>query len=119
IRIEHVNADGNVTLLKAEFPVLAGEVVDAAVMEREALDEFLADQVAAARRDGILFSVHLKATMMKVSDPIVFGYAVRAYFAELFAAHGEELARVGVNPDNGMAALFDAIAELPEAGGAA
>jgi isocitrate dehydrogenase len=114
IRIEHVNADGKVTVLKPEFPVLAGEVVDAAVMEREALDEFLADQVVAARRDGILFSVHLKATMMKVSDPIIFGYAVRAYFPDLFATYGDALAGAGLSADDGLGALLGGLDRLPE-----
>ncbi|MFZ0386446.1 MAG: NADP-dependent isocitrate dehydrogenase [Solirubrobacteraceae bacterium] len=114
IRIEHVNVDGKVTVLKPDFPVLAGEVVDAAVMEREALDGFLADQVAAARRDGILFSVHLKATMMKVSDPIVFGYAVRAYFANLFASYGDALAGAGLSADDGLGALLAGLDRLPE-----
>jgi isocitrate dehydrogenase len=115
IRIEHVNADGKVTVLKPEFPVLAGEVVDAALMEREALDEFLADQVVAARRDGILFSVHLKATMMKVSDPIIFGYAVRAYFPDLFATYGDALAGAGLSADDGLGAMLGGLDRLPEA----
>jgi isocitrate dehydrogenase len=114
IRIEHVDADGRVTVLKPDFPVLAGEVVDAAVMEREALDEFLADQLEAARRDGILFSVHLKATMMKVSDPIIFGHAVRAYFADVFASHGDALAGAGLSADDGLGALLGGLDRLPE-----
>ena len=119
VRIEHVGAGGEVTVLRGLIPVFEGEVLDASVMRVAHLQAFLAEQLAAARADGVLFSVHLKATMMKVSDPIIFGCAVRAYFAELFATHGEELARVGVNPDNGMAALLDAIGELPEASRAA
>jgi isocitrate dehydrogenase len=115
IRIEHVDADGKVTVLKPDFPVLAGEVVDAAVMEREALDAFLADQIEAARRDGILFSVHLKATMMKVSDPIIFGHAVRAYFADMFASHGDALAAAGLTADDGLGALLGGLDRLPEA----
>ena len=95
MRIEHVSADGDVTVLKETTPVLAGEVLDAAVMRRAALDEFLAEQVADAKERGVLFSVHLKATMMKVSDPIIFGHAVRAYFADVFAEHGEALRRRG------------------------
>jgi isocitrate dehydrogenase len=114
IRIEHVDADGNVTVLKPDFPVLAGEVVDAAVMEREALDEFFADQLGAASRDGILFSVHLKATMMKVSDPIIFGHAVRTYFADLFASHADALAAAGLSADDGIGALLSGLDRLPE-----
>ena len=113
IRIEHVDADGKVTVLKPDLPVLGGEVVDAAVMERETLDEFLADQLEAARRDGILFSVHLKATMMKVSDPIIFGHAVRAYFADLFASHGDALAGAGLSADDGLGALLGGLDRLP------
>ncbi|MGH7921129.1 MAG: NADP-dependent isocitrate dehydrogenase [Candidatus Dormibacteraceae bacterium] len=112
VRIEHVAPDGAVTVLKPDFPVVAGEVVDAAVMRRAALQAFLADQVAAARDEGLLFSVHLKATMMKVSDPIIFGYAVRAYFVELFATCAEPLRRAGVKANNGLAALLTAIGSL-------
>jgi isocitrate dehydrogenase len=114
IRIEHVDADGNVTVLKPDFPVLAGEVVDAAVMRRAALDAFLAEQLQAAQRDGILFSVHLKATMMKVSDPIIFGRAVRAYFADVFAAYGDALAGAGLSADDGLGALLAGLDRLPE-----
>ncbi len=89
-------------------------MLDAAVMRRAALDEFLAEQIADAKRQGVLFSVHLKATMMKVSDPIIFGHAVRAYFADLFAEHGEALESVGVNANDGMAALLKAIEGLPD-----
>jgi len=112
IRIEHVAADGNTTVLKPEFPVLAGEVVDAAVMRSEALDTFLAEQVQAAKRDGLLFSVHLKATMMKVSDPVIFGHAVRAYFADVFAAQGEALASAGLSANDGLGALLSGLDRL-------
>ena len=78
LRIEHVGADGAVTVLKPALKVLAGEIVDAAVMSRSALEAFLAEQVAEAKEQGVLFSVHLKATMMKVSDPIMFGHVVTA-----------------------------------------
>jgi isocitrate dehydrogenase len=84
LRIEHVGQDGTTTVLKDGLRVLAGEVVDAAVMRKQALEEFLAREIADARAQGVLFSVHLKATMMKVSDPIIFGHAVRAYFADVF-----------------------------------
>jgi isocitrate dehydrogenase len=114
VRIEHVAADGSVTVLKDSTPVLADEVLDASVMRRAALDEFLAAQVADAKDQGVLFSVHLKATMMRVSDPIIFGHAVRAYFSDLFAQHGDVLRSVGVNPNDGIAALLKAIERLGE-----
>jgi isocitrate dehydrogenase len=114
VRIVHVAADGTASALREDVAVLAGEVIDAAVMRRAALEEFLAAQVAEARRQGVLFSVHVKATMMKVSDPIVFGHAVRVYFADLFAEHGAALASVGVNPNDGLGALLRAAEQLPE-----
>jgi isocitrate dehydrogenase len=115
VRIEHVARDGTVTPLREdELRVEAGDVLDAAVMRRAALDEFLSGQVADAGERGVLFSVHLKATMMKVQDPIVFGHAVRAYFADVFDRHGDALRQVGVNPNDGMGALLKAIEELPD-----
>ncbi len=106
LRIEHVAADGTVTVLKESVPVLEGEIVDAAVMRRKALDAFLEEQIADAEAKGVLFSVHLKATMMKVSDPIIFGHAVRTYFADVFAQHGDALG----NPNNGLAAILQTVA---------
>jgi isocitrate dehydrogenase len=114
VRIEHLAPDGTVTPLKDWIPVLPGEVLDAAVMRRRALEEFLAGQVADAREQGILFSVHLKATMMRVSDPIIFGHAVQAYFSELSDQYGDELARAGINPNDGLASLTNSIEKLPE-----
>ena len=93
VRIEQVSQDGSITVLKEQTPVLVGEVLDGAVMRRGALDDFLAAQMAEAMEQGVLFSVHLKATMMKVSYPIIFGHAVRAYFADVFAQHREALER--------------------------
>ena len=113
LRIEHVAADGAVTVLKESVPVLAGEIVDGAVMRRRALDAFLAEQIADAKAKGVLFSVHLKATMMKVSDPIVFGHAVRAFFADVFAEHGDALAEAGASANNGLASILTAIELLP------
>ena len=113
LRIEHVSDDGAVTVLKEGVRVVDGEIVDAAVMRRRALDAFLAREVADAKERGVLFSVHLKATMMKVSDPIIFGHAVRAYFADVFAAHGDKLEAVGANPANGLASVLTAIELLP------
>src|SRR5579875_2531130 len=96
VRIEHVAADGTVTVLKERTPVLAGEVLDAAVMRRAALDAFLREQVAEAKDQGVLFSVHLKATMMKVSDPIIFGHAVRAVVGdELYETYSDVSANDG------------------------
>ena len=114
LRIEHVGADGTVTVLKESVPVLAGEIVDAAVMRRRALDAFLAAQIADAKAQGVLFSLHLKATMMKVSDPIIFGHAVRTFFAAVFADHGDALARAGASPNNGLASILTAIGKLPD-----
>jgi isocitrate dehydrogenase len=113
LRIEHVATDGTVTVLKEELPVLEGEIVDAAVMRRAALDAFLAEQVADAKERGVLFSVHLKATMMKVSDPILFGRAVVAYFPDVFAQFGEDLAAVGADPNDGLASVLTALGKLP------
>jgi isocitrate dehydrogenase len=109
VRIEHVGADGSVTVLKERTPVLAGEVLDAAVMRRAALDAFLAEQVAEATRQGVLFSVHLKATMMKVSDPIIFGHAVRAVVGDVY----ENLE--DANPNDGLASLLSAHPEARDA----
>jgi isocitrate dehydrogenase len=113
LRIEHVAADGSVTVLKESLPVLEGEILDAAVMRRRALDAFLEEQIADAKAAGVLFSLHMKATMMKVSDPIVFGHAVRAFFADVFAEHGDALARAGANPNNGLASVLTALERLP------
>ena len=114
VRIEHVDRDGSVTVLKEKTSLKAGEIIDAAVMRRAALEEFLVEQLADAKDRGVHFSVHLKTTMMRVSDPIIFGYVVRAYFAQLFEAHGDALKSVGVNPNDGLAALLKAIASLPD-----
>jgi isocitrate dehydrogenase len=112
LRIELVT-DSGTTVLKDGLKVLAGEIVDAAVMRKAALQAFLAEQVAAAKAEGVLFSVHLKATMMKVSDPIIFGHVVKAYFADVFARYGEELAAAGANPNDGLAAVLAALGSLP------
>jgi isocitrate dehydrogenase len=113
LRIEHVAADGSVTVLKQEIPAQAGDVIDAAVMRRAQLHEFLAEQIADAKREGVLFSVHLKATMMKVSDPIIFGHTVRAFFPSVFAENAQALKAAGVNANDGLAALLAAIEQLP------
>ena len=115
LRIEHVAADGTATVLGDALPVLAGEIVDAAVMRRAALDAFLTEQIAEAKATGVLFSVHLKATMMKVSDPIIFGRVVEAFFPAVFAEHGDALASVGADPDNGLGSVLAALGTLPAA----
>jgi isocitrate dehydrogenase len=113
LRIEHVATDGTVTVLKQALPVLAGEIVDAAVMRKAALTAFLAEQIAVAKEQGVLFSVHLKATMMKVSDPIMFGHVVKEFFADVFAQYGEELAAAGANPNDGFASVLASLDTLP------
>jgi len=113
LTITHVGDDGSSTVLRADVPVTAGEVVDATFMNREALVSFLADQVASAKAEGILFSLHMKATMMKVSDPIIFGHAVKVFFADVFAEFGDELAAVGADPNNGVGAVLSAAEQLP------
>ncbi|MFI5086075.1 MAG: NADP-dependent isocitrate dehydrogenase [Actinomycetales bacterium] len=114
VKIQLVHEDGTVEVLKDSFPVLAGEVVDGTFMNAAALDEFLAAQLLRAKDEGVLFSAHLKATMMKVSDPIIFGHVVRAYFADLFDSYGDQLAAAGLSPNNGLAAIVNGLAELPE-----
>ena len=106
LTITHTGADGTETVLKDGLRVLAGEVVDATFISAAALDAFLREQVARAKAEDVLFSVHLKATMMKVSDPIIFGHVVRAYFADVYAAHGEELLAAGLDGTNGLAAVL-------------
>jgi isocitrate dehydrogenase len=114
LRIEHVAADGSVTVLKPSVPVLAGEVVDGTFMSKSALVSFLRDQIADAKEQGVLFSLHLKATMMKVSDPLIFGRAVEVFFAPVFERFGDEIAAAGGDPNNGWADVLAAIATLPE-----
>src|SRR5579871_4171070 len=96
-RIELVGGDGAVTVLKAKTPLQSGEVIDAAVMNRNALRAFFAAQIDAAKKDDILFSLHVKTTMMKISDPIIFGHCISVFFAEVFEKHGATLTRLGVS----------------------
>ncbi len=114
LRIELDAEDGTTTILRQSLPVLEGEVVDASVMRAAPLDEFLADQVARAKAEGVLFSVHLKATMMKISDPIIFGHAVRAFFPETFARYGEVLDRAGLSANDGLGTIFEGLGALAE-----
>ena len=115
LKVELVARDGTTSVLKESIPVLAGEIVDATFMSARALDRFLAEQMADAKASGVLFSIHLKATMMKVSDPILFGHAVKTYFADVFAKHGDTFDRIGVNPNDGLADLLTRVSALPEA----
>ncbi|MCX5381523.1 NADP-dependent isocitrate dehydrogenase [Streptomyces sp. NBC_00091] len=114
LRIEHVAADGATTVLHESVPVLAGEVVDASVLHVDALRTFLNDQIERAKAEGVLFSVHLKATMMKVSDPIIFGHVVRAFFPKTFARYGETLAAAGLSPNDGLGTILNGLGALAE-----
>jgi isocitrate dehydrogenase len=114
LRIELAGDDGSTTVLRESVPVLAGEVVDASVMRVAALREFLTAQVARAKAEGVLFSVHLKATMMKVSDPIIFGHAVRAFFPKTFAEYGQVFADAGLTPNDGLGGILAGVQALPE-----
>ncbi len=113
-RIEHVAGDGTVTVLKDSLPLQEGEVLDATFMSKRALVAFLREQVQDAKDRGVLFSLHLKATMMKVSDPIMFGHCVRVFFENVFTKHGPTLDELGVDPNNGFGDVLAKIAELPE-----
>jgi isocitrate dehydrogenase len=115
LRIELAGDDGSTTVLRESVPVLADEVVDGTVMRVAALREFLTEQIARAKADDVLFSVHLKATMMKVSDPIIFGHVVRAFLPDLFAQHGDKLAAAGLSPNDGLGAILKGVESLPEA----
>ena len=112
--IEYVAPDGQVTALKSGIPLLADEIIDCAAMNVRQLREFYADQIAQAKGDDVLLSLHVKTTMMRVSDPIIFGHCVEVYFEDVFKKHGEALAEVGVDPDNGVAELLTKIQDLPE-----
>jgi isocitrate dehydrogenase len=114
LRIELAGADGTTTVLRESVPVLKDEVVDASVLRVAALNEFLAAQVARAKAEGVLFSVHLKATMMKVSDPIIFGHVVRTFFPKTFAAYGETLAAAGLTPNDGLGGILKGLEALPD-----
>jgi len=114
LTIKHVAADGTETVLKEGVEVLAGEVVDGTFMDVAALRRFLTEQIARAKAEDVLFSVHLKATMMKVSDPIIFGHVVQAFFPTLFEQYGAQLAAAGISPNDGLGALLGAVANLAE-----
>lgn len=114
VAIQHIDHAGNTTLLKSSLKLQAGEIIDATVMSKMALLTFLEEQIADAKRKGVLFSLHMKATMMKVSDPIIFGHAVRVFFKDVFAKHGATFDRLGVNVNNGLGDLVNKISALPE-----
>ncbi|MDY0947091.1 NADP-dependent isocitrate dehydrogenase [Frigoribacterium sp. CFBP9039] len=113
LRIEFAAADGTTTVLRESIPVLAGEVVDATVLHVAALHEFLAAQIARAEAEGVLFSVHLKATMMKISDPLLFGHVIRAFFPRVFEQYGADLEAAGLDPANGLNGILQGLAALP------
>jgi len=113
LRIEFAAADGTTTVLRESIPVLAGEVVDATVLHVAALHEFLAAQIARAEAEGVLFSVHLKATMMKISDPLLFGHVIRAFFPRVFEQYGADLKAAGLDPANGLNGILQGLAALP------
>src|SRR5487761_2554800 len=115
VRIELAGADGAVTVLKAKTAIHAGEIIDASVMSAKALRAFFAEQVEAAKKEGVLFSLHVKATMMKIADPIVFGHAVSIFFADVIEKHAATLKRLGVNLNNGFGDLLSKIETLPDA----
>jgi isocitrate dehydrogenase len=114
-RIELVAKDGAVTVLKAKTPIAAGEIIDAAVMSRKALREFFAKEIEAAKKEGVLFSLHVKATMMKIADPIIFGHAVSEFFGDVIKKHDATLKKLGVNLNNGFGDLLSKIETLPDA----
>ncbi|MFJ9868003.1 NADP-dependent isocitrate dehydrogenase [Streptomyces sp. NPDC101165] len=114
LKIELVAEDGTTTVLRESVPVKKDEVVDASVLHVAELNTFLAAQIARAKEEGVLFSVHLKATMMKVSDPIIFGHVVRAFFPKTFAKYGETLAAAGLSPNDGLGGILKGLENLPE-----
>ncbi|MBG9885104.1 isocitrate dehydrogenase, partial [Bacillus toyonensis] len=116
LSIRHTAADGTVTVLKEGLKVLPREIVDATFLSAANLDAFLAETLAAAKADDLLYSVHLKATMMKVSDPIIFGHVVKAFFADVFARYGEQLAAAGLSANDGLGSILAGLSDV--AGGA-
>src|SRR5215212_8809519 len=113
-RIEFVGQDGKTTVMKPKVPLQVGEVIDATFMSKRALRQFLEEQIEDAKKQGVLFSLHMKAKMMKVSDPKIFGHAVTVYYKDVFEKHGETLKKLGVNPDNGIGDLYIKIKALPD-----
>ncbi|MCF1422658.1 NADP-dependent isocitrate dehydrogenase [Mangrovimonas futianensis] len=114
IKIVHTDEKGEETILKDSFPLLDGEIIDGTVMNKKALIQFLEAEIADAKKTGVLFSLHMKATMMKVSDPIIFGHAVKVFFKDVFAKHGALLKEIGVEENNGFGNLVSKLEELPQ-----
>ena len=112
--IEFVAPDGGATVLKSGIPLLADEIIDCSVMNVRQLRDFYAAEMANAKNDGVLLSLHLKSTMMRISDPIIFGHCVSVYYQDVLTKHAAELGKIGVNPDNGVAELLTKIQSLPE-----
>lgn len=115
VKIEHIATNGETTILKESTPLLAGEIIDSAIMKKKALLDFLSNQVKDAKEKDILFSLHMKATMMKVSDPIIFGLAVKVFFKDLFDKYQTTFDEIGVDVNNGFGNLIEKIKELPDA----
>ncbi len=113
--IEFVGSDAKATTLKGKSPLQAGEVIDSCVMSRKALRAFFEEQLNDAKDQGVLFSLHMKATMMKVSDPVIFGHAVGVFLSDVFEKHADVVKELGINPNNGLADLYAKVATLPEA----
>ncbi len=114
LAIRHVTADGTVTTLKEGLKVLPGEIVDGTFLSAAALDAFLAETVHAAKTEDVLYSVHLKATMMKVSDPIIFGHVVKVFFADVFARYGDQLAAAGLSANDGLGSILSGLGEIAD-----
>ncbi|MET0830490.1 MAG: NADP-dependent isocitrate dehydrogenase, partial [Microbacterium sp.] len=112
LTVRHIGTDGDVTVLKDNLKVLPREIVDATFLSAAALDEFLAETLTTAAEDDLLYSVHLKATMMKVSDPIIFGHVVKAYFADVFDRYGDKIAAAGLTPNDGLGAILAGLADV-------
>ena len=113
LAIEFQNEKGETRVLKGDIPVLAGEIIDATLLSKAALLSFIKEQVADAKKKGVLFSIHLKATMMKVSDPIIFGHVMEVFFKDVFAKHGATLTKLGISANNGLESLLEKIQKLP------
>jgi len=114
VKIQHTDSNGKITVLKASTQVLKNEIIDATFMSKKSLINFLDTQIEDAKKTGVLFSLHMKATMMKVSDPIIFGHAVRVFFKDLFKKHGVTFERIGVDVNNGFGNLLSSLSELDE-----
>ncbi|MDZ4855613.1 MAG: NADP-dependent isocitrate dehydrogenase [Nitrospirota bacterium] len=114
VKIEFVGQDGKTTVLKPKVALQTNEIIDATFMSKKALRQFLEEQIEDAKKQGVLFSIHMKATMMKISDPKIFGHAVTVYYKDVFEKHGEALKKLGVDPDNGIGDLYTKIKALPE-----